>query len=137
MNRKESREMVMKYIYQMTIKEEYTISDIPQFCESFNDSNKVDKFFEESICNTINNIERIDEIIAKYLKGWESKRIPKIDLAILRLAISEMMADNEIPYGVTINEAVEISKKYSKLESYKYINGVLASYYAELTNKDE
>ncbi len=76
----------------------------------------------------IENNEKIEEIITKYLKGYTLSRIYKVDLAILKIAIYEMMFSNQqTPSKVIINEAVELAKKYSTEKSYSFVNGVLAS----------
>ena len=76
----------------------------------------------------IENNERIEEIISKYLKGYTLNRIYKVDLAILKIAVYEMMfCDEKTPSKVIINEAVELAKKYSTEKSYSFVNGVLAS----------
>ena len=70
----------------------------------------------------------IEDIISKYLKGYTLQRIYKIDLAILKIAIYEMIYSNQkTPSKVIINEAVELAKKYSTEKSYSFVNGVLAS----------
>ena len=73
----------------------------------------------------INKKEQIDEIISNNLKGWKLERLSKMDRQILRISTYEILF-TDIPYKVSINEAVELSKKYSeKDDSYKFINGVL------------
>ena len=77
--------------------------------------------------NLIRNLFKIDEVIKKISKTWSYSRISKVDLAILRVAINEIMFI-DIPESVAINEAVKISKEYSTEDSYKFINGVLGSF---------
>ena len=72
--------------------------------------------------------EEIDEIISQNSHAWKIDRIAKVDLAILRLAIFELLYMEEIPKKVTSNEAVELAKKYSAEKSYKYVNGLLGGY---------
>ena len=71
------------------------------------------------------NKDRIDQEIVKHLRGWTLERLSKVDLAILRLATYEILFEDEIPQNVSINEAVELSKRYSEDDSRKFINGVL------------
>lgn len=73
------------------------------------------------------NLQSIDQDIEKYLRSWTTSRIPKLDLAILRAAVFEIKYSEDIPTGVAINEAVEIAKKYSTDDSYRFINGVLGA----------
>ena len=81
--------------------------------------------------------EEIDEIIASHLKkGWTLSRISKPSLAILRLAIYEMKYLDNVPQSVSINEAVELAKKYTIDES-KFVNGILGTYSREISGKSE
>ena len=73
------------------------------------------------------NLEKIDELIGKYAKGWSTDRMNKVDLAILRIAMYEMKFTEGTPVSVIINEAVEFAKKYSSDESPAFINGILGS----------
>ena len=78
------------------------------------------------------NIKIIDENIEKYAQGWKLNRIPKVDLSILRIAINEILHRKDIPVEVSINEAINISKKYSTNESSKFINGLLGSFVRDM-----
>jgi transcription antitermination protein NusB len=69
----------------------------------------------------------IDDIIQKNSIGWNISHMPKVDLAILRLAVCEIKHMDEIHYNITINECVELAKKYSSDKSARFINGVLAA----------
>lgn len=69
----------------------------------------------------------LDKLIEKYIKGWKIKRLPRVNLAILRLAAYEILYVDEVPASVAINEAVELAKKYSGETDYSFINGVLGS----------
>ena len=71
-------------------------------------------------------MEEIDSILESASDGWKLKRMAKVDLSIMRLAVYEMKYDEEIPVSVAINEAVEIAKKYGQDESPSFVNGVLA-----------
>lgn len=75
----------------------------------------------------LENMDRLDDEISRCLTGWKLSRIPKINLAILRLAVYEILFEEDIPYSVSINEAVEIAKKYSGNEDASFINGVLGT----------
>ena len=71
-------------------------------------------------------IPEIDEKINQVAEGWKTRRMGKVELTILRLAVYEMQYDEEIPEKVAINEAVELAKKFGRDESPAFINGVLA-----------
>jgi N utilization substance protein B len=72
------------------------------------------------------NNSEIDELIKKHSKGWSIVHMSKVDLALLRLGICEIKYAEDIPANITINECVELAKKYSTEKSSKFINGVLA-----------
>lgn len=71
-------------------------------------------------------VPELDEKINEVAKGWKTKRMGKVDLTILRLALYEMLYDDEVPEKVAINEAVELAKKFGGEDSSAFINGVLA-----------
>ena len=71
--------------------------------------------------------DNLDGLIEKYSKGWKVKRLPKVNLAILRLAAYEILFVDDVPDSVAINEAVELAKKYSGESDYSFINGVLGA----------
>ena len=71
--------------------------------------------------------DNLDGLSEKYSKGWKVKRLPKVNLAILRLAAYEILFVDDVPESVAINEAVELAKKYSGESDYSFINGVLGA----------
>ncbi len=70
-------------------------------------------------------IPEIDRVLTDTAKGWRTERMSRVDLSILRLAVYELLYDEDIPDGVAINEAVELAKEYGGEESYSFINGIL------------
>ncbi|RKD34568.1 transcription antitermination factor NusB [Thermohalobacter berrensis] len=136
MSRKIAREAAMKLIYQMDLKDEFTHEAV----ESFVQNNKLKKDEISYIVNTANmiidNLEKIDDYIGKYAHKWKLERLAKVDLAVLRIAICEIMFREDIPIEVSINEAVEISKKYSTEESSKFVNGILGGYVKEMEDRN-
>ncbi|MCR8745251.1 transcription antitermination factor NusB [Romboutsia lituseburensis] len=96
----------------------------------------IDKTYMIKSCNLLKeNNDKINELINKYAKNWTIERMPKVDLAILRLAICEILFIEEIPNKVSINEAVEIAKVYCDDKTPKFINGILGSVVNELSGK--
>lgn len=89
-------------------------------------------FAEPLIRGTLEHREELDEIITKHTRNWELHRIAAVDRNILRLAIYEMLHREDIPPVVSINEAVDIAKKFSTQESGKFVNGILDKVKAEL-----
>jgi len=81
---------------------------------------------------TLENLARLDGVIENFLKDWDISRINKVDLALLRLAIYEMLREPDVPFGVAVNEAIELAKVYGADESPAFINGVLANVAREI-----
>ena len=86
-----------------------------------------DDYIRKVLFGVYENVEQIDDILAKYSVGWSIKRISKTTLAILRLALYEIKYIDEIPVSVSINEAVELAKKYATKDDASFLNGILAS----------
>ena len=85
--------------------------------------------FALALTNCVNDhLAEIDTEIDRYSDKWKVNRLPKVSLTVLRLAIGEMLYFREIPVAATINEAVELAKKYSMQEDAAYINGVLGAF---------
>ena len=82
-------------------------------------------FGESLVLGAIENISEIDEAISKQAKNWKFDRIAKVDLAVLRLALYELLFRDDIPPIVSINEAIDLGKTFSNLESKRFINGIL------------
>lgn len=83
-------------------------------------------YIQNKFQSTLEYLEQIDAMIESVSEGWKLKRMFKVDLAIMRLAVYEMKYDEEIPVSVAINEAVEIAKKYGQDSSPSFVNGILA-----------
>ena len=117
-NRNENLDEMLKEFFEA---EKESTDDKPQEALNKNDIG----FTEEIIRGTIENLEQIDQLIQSNITGWTKERIAKVDLAILRLALFEIIFRGDIPGSVAINEAIELAKKYSTDESGGFINGVL------------
>jgi len=76
---------------------------------------------------TVENINHIDDVIRNHTEHWDIDRISRVDLAILRISIYALLYQPDIPATVTIDEAVEIAKKFGSDDSYRFVNGVLDS----------
>ena len=85
-------------------------------------------YINDSVSTIKEHLEEIDKHIQDNLEGWSIYRLAKVDLAVLRIAIYEILYREDIPVEVSINEAVETVKKYSTEDSFKFVNGVLGSF---------
>lgn len=128
MSRIIARESAMKLMYQMEINNDFSQDAISLFVND-NELKSDEKSYLYEVVNGIKeHINIIDETIEKYSRGWNVNRIAKVDLSILRIAIYEIMFKKDTPYQVSINEAVDVSKKFSTEDSSKFINGLLGAF---------
>ena len=125
-SRRENRVAAMQFLYQWSIN---STDDLPGslrlFYTELEHPRDYYAFADELIHGVIHHIEEVDKVIREYLRNWEFERIAKVDLAILRLAIYEMLKRRDIPPIVSINEAIDISKQYSIPDAKRFINGIL------------
>jgi len=124
--RRENRMSAVQFLYQWEMNRPQVLSeDLYQFFENLEEARTYYAFAEELINGTLQNIEKIDQEIASYASNWTFDRIAKVDLAILRLAIFELLYRTDIPPIVSINEAIDLSKTFSNADSKRFINGIL------------
>ena len=128
MGRRASREIVMKLLYQLELQKEDRQEQIDLVLEQENLRSNDKKYVEDILEGVYNNLEYIDSLIKKGLKGWTLDRISKVELAILRIALYEMKYREDIPIKVSFNEAIELTKKYSGQDKAAFVNGLLGKY---------
>ena len=126
MTRREAREQAFLVLFEKTFFEDVSISEIVTNAQEA-ELIKINNFANETLKAIENNISTIDEVIADNSRGWTVERLPKVTLAVLRLAIGEMMFIEDIPTGVSVNEAVELIKVYGTESDASYVNGILGS----------
>ena len=124
--RRDNRIAAIQFIYLWDINPS---DDLPGDLQLFFKNQKKPRdyysFTEELIHGVIDHRDETDSVIREYAQNWDFKRIAKIDLAILRLAIYEMLFRKDIPPIVSINEAIDLSKIFSIADSKRFINGIL------------
>ena len=131
MSRRILREQLFKLLFRIEFNDR---EEMQEQCAFFFDD--IDNPIEEKDMEVIqkkfdlilNKIAEIDEQINATAKGWTTDRMGKVDLTIIRLAVYEILYDDDVPTGVAINEAVELAKKFGRDESYSFVNGVLAKF---------
>lgn len=125
MKRHEAREVAFIIIFEKSFQDETPLDEI---IDSAAESEffEVNRFVTRTVKDVFDNLPKIDETIEQYLVGWTNTRISRVARAILRLGVYEILY-SDVPDGVAINEAVEITKKYSEQKEASYINGVLGS----------
>jgi len=125
-SRKLAREMSVCFLFQVEFQRENIKEQVEDFLDSYGESNYDKDYFLEIINGVLNSLKEIDELIdSKTKENWSIDRIAKMDLPILRVAVYEMKHREDIPVGVSINEAVELAKKYGSDDSARFINGIL------------
>ena len=144
LKRRALRVLAIQALYQLDVSPEMHIVDALSLAlECSEDSPySIEAITEEELLNEVpeiaysialvrgvqDNVEKIDALIEKYLKGWKLSRIVRLDLIIMRVAIFEMTSPElEVPQTVALNEAIEIAKTYSDEKSAKFINGILSN----------
>ncbi|MDO4536250.1 MAG: transcription antitermination factor NusB [Clostridium perfringens] len=134
MNRAKSREYLLQLVYQMEITGDTPLETFNSFMEDNED--KKDNLDLEYIRLALEGIkinkEVIDNKIKEQLVNWKLNRVSKVNLAILEIAVYEILFKEDIPEKVSINEAIEICKKYSEDKSVAFINGVLDKIYKNI-----
>ena len=124
--RRDGRVAALQYLYAWSIN---TPTDLPEDLRVFFENMELPRdhyaFGEELIHGVIANAADIDARIKALAHNWEFERIAKIDLAILRLAMFEMIHRKDIPPVVSINEAIDLSKQFSNADAKRFINGIL------------
>ena len=143
MTRRQIREEIFKIIFQADF---HAQEDLPEqvdlFLQDESDPEKEteefpvksdkeleqEKYIADKSSDIFAHVEEIDAIIDEAVEGWKTSRMAKVDLSLIRLAVYEILFDDDIPFKVAVNEAVELAKKYGTDESSSFVNGVLAKF---------
>lgn len=124
--RTKARECALKILYAVDITKDEPRKCIDAFWQNHEDVEPaVKEFADRLVTGVSNNIELIDKVISDYATNWQLKRMAVIDRNILRFATYELLFTEDIPPKVTINEAIEVAKRYGDKDSGKFVNGVL------------
>jgi N utilization substance protein B len=130
MSRRELREQIFKLLFRVEFNK---MEDMPEQEELFfEDEDAATDGDADYISGKYHKITEklteIDALLNEKASGWDTGRMSKVDLTILRLAVYEICYDEDVPTGVAINEAVELAKKFGQDASYGFVNGVLAKF---------
>ena len=138
MRRSELREHIFKLLFmkEFNSEEEMTSEQLPLYFDGLSElSEKDQKYMQEKFDKVTEHLEEIDGILNGISKGWKTKRMSRVDLTALRLAVYEMKYDEDVPTGVAINEAVKLAKHYGGETSGSFVNGILGKIAGEEEKK--
>lgn len=129
MTRKQARESVFKLVFEIPFfgEDRYT-ERLDAFFNQLDDTQSPEniKYIYDVVNHCFENLDNIDKSISDNLKNWKLERLSKVDLSILRVAVTEILYIDSIPDKVSVNEAVNIAKTYGDDNSPSFINGVLS-----------
>lgn len=132
--RRRSREFALQVLFQLNITKQDPIEAFAQSQENFL-KKESDEFAEQIVLGVQEHLQEIDRLIEKYSENWRLDRISLIDRNILRMAIFELLYCEEIPSKVTLNEAIELGKRFGTDDSGSFINGILDRIQKEFVQK--
>ncbi len=133
LSRRETRECAMKLIFQTMLQRGDIEEQTTRFCEENELTDETElAYFLDVVRGVLANAAELDARIERHAKGWTVSRMPKVDLSIMRLSSYELMHRTDIPGSVSINEAVELAKKYGDDQSKSFVNGVLGKIFLEV-----
>ncbi|MBU1147763.1 MAG: transcription antitermination factor NusB [Candidatus Omnitrophica bacterium] len=120
-----ARECALKILYRIEISKDSVKDSMKDFWSVEKVDKEVKDFANSIVDGACENLSGIDKLISKYADNWDIKRMAVIDKNILRMGIYEMLHREDIPQKVSINEAIELAKRYGDVDSGKFVNGIL------------
>lgn len=132
MSRRTARKKAFQALFGIEVGETNKEKMLSKVIDNASISDLDKKFSRDLVEGVINKKEKLDELIMYYSKFWDIKRIGKVELCILRVALYEILYQSDIPTAVSINEAVELAKKFASDNSGGFINGIL-----DMINKEK
>jgi len=126
-DRRQARELALQALFFFDLNKSDPDQSLDYFCANNQEmlTPAVEPFFMDLVKGVMENKSKIDALLNTYSKNWKLSRMPVVDRNIMRIATFEFIKHSDIPCSVTINEAVEIGKKYGTRDSGSFINGVL------------
>lgn len=126
-NRRKSRELAMQALFYMDMSGNDSEESLSRFCENFEPSGEILPFFLKLVKGVMQTRLKVDEIIERFSSNWKLNRMSGVDRNVMRVAVYELLCCPDIPYKVSLNEAIDIGKKFGTEESGAFINGILDS----------
>jgi N utilization substance protein B len=134
-NRRRSRELAMQVLFQMDINGDESSEALDLFCRHFEVPKKAKAFFLELVAGVRDRRDEIDRLIQQSSDNWKISRMSGMDRNIIRVAVYELLHCRDIPAKVSINEAIDIGKKFGTEQSPGFINGILDNINISLNEK--
>ena len=133
--RRKSREFALQVLYQLEITKQGALQAMVQLRENFSPEEGEDEFAKRIVLGVMEHRQEIDRLIEERSENWRLDRMTIIDRNILRIAIFELLYCGDIPPKVTLNEAIDLGKRYGSEESGSFINGILDRIQNEVIRK--
>lgn len=131
--RRLARECALETLYRLDLVGDEPSDVIEEILARKNPSEEAEHYLRRLVDTVVTNQRDIDSVLRRHLRRWRLERLTVLDRAILRMAAAEILHFGDVPPKVSINEAVEIAKKYGDDDAGKFVNGVLDSLYRETT----
>ena len=125
--RRQARELAMQALFYIDMQDNVSLHMIESFCDNFRPPKKVRPFFLKLVNGVLEVRGEIDTLIERYSKNWKIHRMGCVDRNVMRIAVYELLYCEDIPPKVSINEAVDVGKKFGTEESGAFINGIMDS----------
>ena len=133
--RREAREQAFCLVFEMDFQN-YSMEEIIEHANECRDL-EVDSYAAQLAYDVAGNRQELDEMISTFSTKWKVERLSRVSRALLRMAVAEIRQGNEdVPVGVSINEAVELAKQYGGDEDAPFVNGVLGAYARSLEKSE-
>jgi len=136
-NRRRSRELAMQALYQMEMNQDHSKEAVELFCKHFGVTENVKPFFLRLVEGVKKVQHEIDPLIKNFSENWKISRMSRADRNIMRIAVYELLYCEDIPPKVSINEAIDIGKKFGTEDSGPFINGILDSIRISLEKENQ
>ena len=125
--RRQARELAMQALFYIDMQDNVSLQMLESFCDNFSPPKKVRPFFLKLVNGVLEVRGEIDTLIERYSKNWKIHRMGSVDRNVMRIAVYELLYCEDIPPKVSINEAVDVGKKFGTEESGAFINGIMDS----------
>ena len=133
--RRQAREIAMQALFYMDMRNDVSVEMLEYFCGNFCPPKKIQPFFLKMVNGVLGVKGELDALIERFSENWDINRMSGVDRNVMRIAAFELIYCDDIPPKVSINEAVDVGKKFGTEESGAFINGILDSIRGELEKK--